>query len=86
MIKLRMFSHNFAYRITKLLFNENPLIINLKGKLQKPFDFFLRCQTRHIWFAHLLVEISGDFELRELVDLTAIIDDHNNMLKPYMKV
>ena len=25
---------------TKLLFKENPLIINLKGKLQKSFNFF----------------------------------------------
>ena len=36
---------------------KNPLIVNLKGKLQKPFNFFLRCQTRRIWLAHLLVEI-----------------------------
>ena len=43
---------------------KNPLIINLKGKLQKPFDFFLRCQERRIWLAHLLVEIPRGFELR----------------------
>ena len=36
--------------------NKNPLIINLKGKLQKPFNFFLRCKTRPIWLAHLLVK------------------------------
>ena len=42
---------------------KNPLHINLKGKLQKPFDFFLRCQTRHIWPAHMLVEIPRGFEL-----------------------
>ena len=43
---------------------KNPLIINLKGKLQKPFDFFLRCQTcRRIWLVHLLVEVPRRFEL-----------------------
>ena len=30
---------------------KDPLIMNFKGKLQKPFDFFLRCQTRRIWVA-----------------------------------
>ena len=42
---------------------KNPPIINLKGKLQKPFDFFLGCQTRRIWLAHLLVEIPHGFKL-----------------------
>ena len=32
---------------------KNPLIINLKGKLQKPSDFFLRCQTRRAVFGLL---------------------------------
>ena len=36
---------------------KNPLLINLEGKLQKPFDFFLRCQTCPIWLAYLLVEV-----------------------------
>ena len=43
---------------------KNPLIINLKGKLQKPLDFFLKCQTRRIWLTHVLVEIPRGFELR----------------------
>ena len=33
--------YNFAYTIMENS-TKNPLIINLKGKLQKPFDFFLR--------------------------------------------
>ena len=74
MTELPRFSYNFACTImsdilyekikTKLLFNKNPLIINLKGKLKKPFDFFLRCQTCLIWLAHLLVKIPPGFELR----------------------
>ena len=48
--------------------------------------FRLRCQTRRIWLAHLLVEIPRGFELwRNLLNSTAIID-HSNMLKPYMEV
>ena len=43
---------------------KNPLIINLKGKLQKPFNFFLKCQTRRIWLVHWLVDIPRAFELR----------------------
>ena len=39
------------------------LIIKLKGKLQKPFDSFLRCHTCRIWLAHLLVEIPRGFQL-----------------------
>ena len=66
-----MFSYNFAntiYCIKKeskqsFYLTKNPLIINLKGKLQKPFGFFLRCQMRRIWLAHLLVEIPCGFEL-----------------------
>ena len=71
MIKLHMFSFYFAYTI----------IINLKGKLQKPFDFFLRYAL--FWLAHLLVEIPGDFELLRSIQL---IIDRSNMLKPYMEV
>ena len=82
MIGLRIFSYNFAYTImskrhtvlkeSKQSFYsmKNPQIINLKGKLQKAFDFILRCQTTRIWFAHLLVEIPRGFEL----------------LKPYMEL
>ena len=42
---------------------KNPLIIDHKGKLQKPFNFFLRCQTRPIWLGHLFVEMPSGFEL-----------------------
>ena len=75
MIGLRKFSYNFAYTIDNERYTvlkeskqsfysmKNPLIINLKGKLQKSFDFFLRCQTRRIWLAHLLIEIPRGFEL-----------------------
>ena len=75
MIELCMFSYNFAYTIMNERYTvlkeskqsfcsmENPLIIDLKGKLRKPFDFFLRCQTRCIWLAHSLVEIPRGFEL-----------------------
>ena len=43
---------------------KNPPIMNLKEKLQKPFDFFLRCQKSRIWLAHLLVdEIPRGFDL-----------------------
>ena len=73
MIKLRMFSYNFAYTImSDILYQKNHSkasiqqkatnYINLKGKLQKPFDFFLRCQTCPILLAHLLVEIPPGFE------------------------
>ena len=73
MIELGMFSYNFAYTILNEQYTvlkeskqsfysmKNPPIINLKGKLQKPFDFFLRCQKCCIWLAHLLVEISTWF-------------------------
>ena len=75
MIKLRMFSYNFAYTImSDILYLKNQtkasihqkksLIVNLIGKLQKPFDFFSRCQTRRrIWLVQLLVEIPRGFEL-----------------------
>ena len=76
MIELRMFCYKFAYTImSDILYKKNqnksfiqrkvsPLIINLKRKLQKPFHFCLRCQTRHIRLAHLLVEIPRGFELQ----------------------
>ena len=55
---------NQSFYSTKNLSNLlKPLIINLKGKLQKPFDFLLRCQTRHVWLAHLFVEMQRGFEL-----------------------
>ena len=49
MIKLGMFSYNFTYTIMKIVFKKskqsfystkNSLVINLEGKLQKPFYFF----------------------------------------------
>ena len=50
MLKLRMFSYNFDYTImSDTVLNEskqsfystkNPLIIGIKGKLQRPFYFF----------------------------------------------
>ena len=55
-------------------------IINLKGKLQS-ISIPLRCQTRRIWLAHLLVEIPRGFELRRNWSI-----DHRNVLKPYMEV
>ena len=75
MIKHCVFSYNFAYTIMKRYtvlkeskqsfhLTKNPLVINFKGKLKKPLDFLLRCQTRCIWFAHLLVEIPRGFELQ----------------------
>ena len=76
MTELGVFSYNFAYTIINELYTvlkeskqsfystKNPLIINLNGKLQKPFHFFLRRQTRRIWHAHLLIEIPRGFELR----------------------
>ena len=61
---------------------KNSLIINLKGKLQKP-AIFLRCQMRRFWLGHLLIEILCVAE--ELVNSTAIID-HSIKLKPDMEV
>ena len=63
---------------------KNPLIINLKGKLRKSLDFFLRCQTRRILLAHFLVEISRGV-VEELVSSTVMIN-HKNMMEPYMEV
>ena len=75
MIELRMFSYNFPCMIMSERYTvlkepkqsfysaKNPLIVNLKGKLQKPFDFILRCQKRGIWLTHLFVEIPRGFEL-----------------------
>ena len=88
-IKLCMFSSNFAYTIMSDIqsFNsvKNPLIINLKGQLEKPFYFFLRCQTPRNWLPHLLVNTTWFSVAEELVNSTAI-KDHSNMLKPYMEV
>ena len=63
MIELRMFSYNFLESKQSFYSTKNPVIINLKGKLQNPFDFFLRCQPRRISLAHLLVEIPRGFQL-----------------------
>ena len=68
MIKLRTLHDNERYTVLKeskqsFYSTKNSLIINLKEKLQKPFNFFLKCQTRHISLAYLMVEIRG-FELR----------------------
>ena len=60
---------------------KNSLIINLKGKLQKPFNVrrsifgLLAC-----WLKYHVV-----LAAKELVNSTAIID-HSNMVKPYMEV
>ena len=74
MTERRMYSYNFAYKImSDILYQKeskqsfystkNSLVINLKGKLFKSLSISLRCQTRRIWLAHLLVEILRGFEL-----------------------
>ena len=63
-----MFSYNFACTIMKrstllkeskesFYSTKNPPVINLKGKLRKPLDFFSRCQTCCIWLAHLFIDM-----------------------------
>ena len=58
----------------------------MKGKLQKPFDFFLRCQKRRIWLAYLLADNTTWFSVAEELVNSAAIIDHSNILKPYMDV
>ena len=67
MIELRMFSYNFDYTIMSERYTvskeskqsfystKNALIINLKGKLQKHFDFFLTYQPDALYLACSLV-------------------------------
>ena len=59
-------------------------MINLKGKLQNPFDFFKMPDFFWIFFIWLAHKYHMVFSLEELVNSTVIID-HSNMLKPYME-
>ena len=74
MIKLGMFSYNFAYTImSDILYQKNQNKASIQRKTCylltskencKSLFISLRCQTRRIWLAHLLVEIPRGFELR----------------------
>ena len=69
-VELCMFSYHFARNKTSCCLRKNPLIINLKGKLQSPFDFFLRYQTRRISIVHLLVKYHMVFSCGGIGQLT----------------
>ena len=61
------------------------LIINFKGKLQKPFYFFKMSDAPYLACSLVGWNTTWFWVVEELVNSTAIID-HSNVLKPYMEV